>query len=338
MLEHAAPVGLFLLTLWTVRYRPSMLPVPIALVVFDVLIGLLAFNKSMVMLSALMFTLALLHNRATFSRMITSSIALVSLFILIEPVVGYGRTELSRNFAAIRSASFAQRMDILDKYITSGAADRAAEAGAEFQGSRVRISYVHVVAPAMEFYDRGTAGDSLYDALTILIPRALWPEKPIYDQAARFNEMINGSMTSASWMGYFGEGYWNLGWISLPLIMFPIGVMFFFYGRYALQILEQKQWLHFPSIFLGMFLGIRTDGSLVTEVFGTCAIALAYHAVALAGTKVLSAMGTHRAMQNGQTRNRPQRLKSGPHPNQIPLTALARHPDLQRRSSKHEAR
>jgi hypothetical protein len=88
-------------------------------------------------------------------------------------------------------------------------------------------------------------------------------------------------------MGYFAEAYWNLGWAGIPLVMIPLGAVFFGFARYAQFVLQEGKWLHFPGVFLGMFLGVRVDGSLVTELFVTSLIAIVYHFIANAGTAVL---------------------------------------------------
>jgi hypothetical protein len=284
MLELCAPVALFLLTLWSVRCAPAWLPVMAGLLTLDMIAGFLRFSKSDVLLPLLMFILALLHNKASLVRIMVAAIVFTMVYQTIEPTAGYGRQELSIRYGTIRSSSFEERLEIMAKYWNDISLVRSGE---QFQGALARIAYVHSAAPAIALYDRGASGSSLEDVYYVLIPRFLWPDKPVFDHGARYTQLINGTNMSSTWMGYFGEAYWNLGWPGIPLLMIPLGAVFFCFGRYTQFVLLHGKWLHFPAVFLGMFLGIRVDGSLVTEVFVTSIIAIVYHFVANAGTTVL---------------------------------------------------
>jgi hypothetical protein len=299
--EHAAPAGLFLLTMWCLRFNRNMLVAPLGLLALDITMSLIVFNKSNAMLPTLVVSLAFLTHQLTLYRLIACIAVLVGLFQFIEPIVGFGRTSLGEGFGTIRAATLSQRWSILELYFSSGGKDGWNREEAQFQGSLVRISYLNAVTPAINLFDNGQSGNTLADVFTILIPRAIWPGKPVYDHGGRFNETINGSNTSSSWMGYAAEAYWNIGWSSLPLIMFPLGLVFFYFGRYALYILDNRLWLHFPTVFLGMFLGVRTDGSLVTEVFATCVIALIYHGMATFGTSFLRSRDTKLPSQHSRS-------------------------------------
>jgi hypothetical protein len=102
-------------------------------------------------------------------------------------------------------------------------------------------------------------------------------------------------------MGYFAEAYWNRGWAGIFMAMIPLGAVFFAFGRYAQFVLQERKWLHFPGVFFGMFLGIRVDGSLVTEVFVSSLIALAYHFIANAGSTILGGVLPGRAARPSES-------------------------------------
>jgi hypothetical protein len=307
MFEYFAPIALFLLTLWSVRFAPAWLPVMASVLILDMAAGLLRFNKSDVLLPLLMFILALLHNKTSLLRVAVAAIAVIAVYHTIEPIVGYGRQELSIRYGSIRTASFDERLEILTKYWNDGSIARTGE---EFQGALARIAYVHSAAPAIALYDRGAPGQSLLDAYIVLIPRVIWPDKPIFDHGARYTQLVNGSDTSSTWMGYFAEAYWNLGWPGIPLLMIPLGAIFFAFGRYAQFVLQEGKWLHFPGVFLGMFLGIRVDGSLVTEVFVTSILAIAFHFTANAGTSVFHRVFLNRAGTSRSSAHTGEQIKS----------------------------
>jgi hypothetical protein len=91
-------------------------------------------------------------------------------------------------------------------------------------------------------------------------------------------------------MGYFAEAYWNLGWLGVPLVMIPLGLIFFATGRYTLWTLANGRWLHFPAVFLGMYSGARTDGLIAGDVVASTLTILLVYPAAQSATPVLQAL------------------------------------------------
>lgn len=284
-----APVGFFLLSLWSIRYKPALLPLAGLVLLTDATFAILLFNKSMVLMPLLMLILALMQTSTSTLRVGIAAMTFIGVFQFIEPIAAYGRNELSRQFGNISSGSFSQRLDIINGYFKETGSELSL--GDEFQGSIARISFVHTGAPAIYLYDRGLPGDSLSDAFYVLIPRALWPNKPIFDIGARYNQLVNGSMSSQSWMGMFVESYWNFGWFGVPLLMIPLGMLHFFYGRVTQFVMTGGSWLHFPIVFFGLWLGIRVDGSIVGDGFVNVFVSCVYFYLAGHGVTALSAFG-----------------------------------------------
>jgi hypothetical protein len=277
-MEHFTHPAIFLMTLWCLRAAPRLLPVMVALVVLTFLGGLIRFIKAEALLPLFIFMMAMLYHKSSAKRLVLAAAVGIAAYAAVSEPVSFGRTRLQASHGTLAAASVEERVEILgDYYFKEGAASAG---GGELQGSLARIAYVHSSAPAIAFYDRGIYGDSLQDALVIFIPRSLWPEKPIFDHGIRYSQLVNGNGDSSSWMGYFVEAYWNLGWAGIPLVMIPLGAALFAFGRYTQFVLYQESWLHFPMIFMGMFLGMRVDGSLVTEFLGTCGLAVGYHVMA----------------------------------------------------------
>ena len=101
----------------------------------------------------------------------------------------------------------------------------------------------------MSLYDSGAPGDSLQYAGVVLVPRALWPDKPIIQPGAEFDLIFRG-YESESHLGisFVAEAYWNLGWPGLVLISIMVGVTAGWFTR---------KWLLFAehgAAHLGIFL------------------------------------------------------------------------------------
>ena len=133
------------------------------------------------------------------------------------------------------------------------------------------------MAAAIVQYDSGQNGESLRDIFTVLIPRFLWPNKPVYNVGARFNLAVADNPESASWMGAYVEAYWNLGWFGLPLVMVPLALAYWALGRLTIVILKEAKWLHFPVAFLAAYTGMRIDSDIVTTQVTSILICFVLH-------------------------------------------------------------
>ena len=276
-----APTGLFLFTLWCLKYSRRYLPLAIILVASEVVVGLLLFSKSEVVLPLLMFLLGHLYYKFSRIRLIGLAIIILFVFIIVEPTTGYGRQELSSRYGELRAAGLNERLAIFGKYFR---AEKGSINQEDFQGSLVRFAYIHSAAPAVAQYDMGRPGDSLEHILYIFIPRILWPGKPVFDMGANYTRLIDGTDTSSTWMGYFAEAYWNFGWGGVPLIMIPLGFVYVATGRYALRMIDAGAWMHLPVAFLGIWMGMRTDGTIVTDIASSVVVMVAFHILAIFAT------------------------------------------------------
>lgn len=267
-LSYCAPAGLFLLALWAVRNKPALLPLVLALGIADAALGLVRLNKSEALLPLLMLALAFLHRRTSLPRLALAALLLAGGFTLIERTVGEARDTLLASLGPETPAGLADRLDAL-----AHASLRLDEAADGYQGALVRISYVNAAAPALAFHEAGQPGASLLFIPWVAIPRVLAPQKPVFSMGRDYTVLLGGPETSSTWIGYFAESYWNLGWLGLPLVMVPLGLAFFLSARYAVWAVSEERWLHFPAVFLGIWMGIRTDGVLAGDVAASLLLA-----------------------------------------------------------------
>lgn len=281
-----APTGLFLYTLWCLKYSRRHLSLAVIFVTSEMIIGFLLFSKSEVVLPLLMFLLAHLFNCFTKRRLFALAAIIMSVFIFVEPTTGYGRQELGSRYGELRAAGLLERVSILRAYFST---DERFSNPENFQGSLVRFAYIHSAAPAVAQYDIGLPGNSFEHILYILIPRALWPGKPVFDMGANYTRLISGTDTSSTWMGYFAEAYWNFGWTGIPSIMIPLGFVFVMTSRYALALIDTGAWMHLPVAFLGIWMGMRTDGTIVTDIASSVLVMIIFHVLASFSTSWLQA-------------------------------------------------
>ena len=129
----------------------------------------------------------------------------------------------------------------------------------------------------MHRYDAGHPGDTFGMAKYTLIPRFLWPGKPIITSlGADFTELALHHRSSSTGIGAFGEAYWNGGWPIVVLVCVYVGLLFAVVSCVALKLIGQLEFAFLPCAWIGIKMGFRIDGWLVPTYVGAVVIYLAY--------------------------------------------------------------
>jgi hypothetical protein len=269
-LSQLSSVGLYLLAVHAFRSSPALLPLVIALLAADMTIGALEFSKFAMLLPLLMFLLAWLGTRMTIGRAVLATALFVSVYSAAQPFIEFGRLSLVRKYETIGAGEAGERFEIAQQYLSGARPERFDE---ESSTGMIRLSYVSAGCFAISLFDSGNPGPSLDYALATLVPRFLWPNKPIItDIGGLFNLMATGNARSASSPGYFADAYWAGGWTGVFVFSVVIGLLFAFYSRFAIDVLASGKWLLIPLALLSMKMGLRVDGALVSDVVGASVI------------------------------------------------------------------
>ena len=263
-LTYLSVAGLFMLTLWCAKYSIKLIFIPTALLCADMATGTLLLSKGAVLFPLIVYILGLCRYSASYGRLGVAAVTVVLVFNTLVPAVQYGRAELEKRHGYIDSGDLEERLEILSTYLTSGA--RADSAAAELS-PLARFYYAGAMTAAVAQYEAGRPGKTLADAYTILIPRAIWPNKPVYDVGAQFNLSVVGDANSSTWMGIFAESFWNLGWIGIPIVMIPLAIAYGVLGRMVIVILKESKWLHFPVALFGVWMGMGVDSGIIQTQF-----------------------------------------------------------------------
>jgi hypothetical protein len=113
-------------------------------------------------------------------------------------------------------------------------------------GADARLLQRFTLAPFqayfMNLYDSGAPGDSLDMIPVVLIPRALWPDKPIIAPGAEFDLIFRGYESESNLgIGFVSEAYWNLGWAGVLLVSMFIGLTIGWFTRKWLLFAEHGE-------------------------------------------------------------------------------------------------
>ncbi len=202
--------------------------VALGLVVSISLTGLFTLSKLMTLIpiGALLAGL-MLDSRLSTRLLIGAGVSVLLSFIALYVLVNGSRV----NYAYRLSNTFGERVVIISD--TLSLATTAVTSSAQGSADTLQLAFNAFTrfgdAPIQGFlisnYDAGNAGNSLDYIWQILVPRALWPDKPnISDQGLDLDAQMSGRKTM-TFLGptYDAEAYWNGGWLDVILISILLG-------------------------------------------------------------------------------------------------------------------
>jgi hypothetical protein len=178
--------------------------------------SLLMFSKLEYILLGLGVLLGIYRVRRRVIELGVGCALLLIIYLVSLPLVNFGR-ETTRS-----DGSTASRAAATSEFLSGG---RLQDSDSGVQSWWTRLCYVPIQAFVMLEYENGRTGGT-FDTLTYaLIPRVLWPGKPLVTQGDRLTFLVNGSTTSMSAPTVVGECYWAGGWWLVAVGGFFIGVL-----------------------------------------------------------------------------------------------------------------
>lgn len=203
-----APVGIFLYFKEKGFNLTLKLLFFLCVVVLYLVGGLVEFNKTEFFMPLLALAGGLLVRNMTFTNLVISVVGLAILGVVLQPINTNARNEGFRRV----NPSLEERFDIF----TSAYRGELQNTGLNNIGLWSRLDYTSPQAAAMWLYDVGRGGDSYQLIPWVLLPRMIFPNKPIMTTAGTtFTYKIKGFNTSSTGQGIFISGYYDLGWFGL---------------------------------------------------------------------------------------------------------------------------
>ena len=198
----------FLLTglLWTrLPIFDRILALPLLTV--DVMLGALTFSKMAFMLPILSLIGGIWISQNSIRKIVApSAILCVAYFLLVAPTIGRSRSHSGYDPA---NNTLNQRAQIL-----SSAMRETTPEDEDKMGLLRRFAHGPIQVYLVDEYLSGRPGETLADFWAALVPRILWPEKPII---TRFGGELDSlyknraNSTSALAPTFSAEAYWNYG-------------------------------------------------------------------------------------------------------------------------------
>lgn len=223
------------------------------------------------------------HNRRRFA---ISFVMIVLVFIISQPWVHYGRGQIFSQTYTISRADYAERTELLARYI---AGERVGSTrGDGVQGWWTRLNFSQVQAYAMNAYDNGRPGATLKNAWMLFVPRLLWPSKPIIEGPGKaFHALVTGGAgTSFLALSVYGDLYWQFGWLGVVLVCPMIGWFFAIMASRSLAIMRRRQFIMLPLVLIALSASLAGMNRYVFN--GIIAVIPMYYAYLLGVVLLLS--------------------------------------------------
>ncbi len=186
-------------------------------------IGVLELSKTQMLLPFFALAGGFMFDRAHWRKLfILCSVLTFAYFSIFATIVNNGRNHPLYDDA---NNSMAERMLIVSETWS----DTVARSLSSSDSGTLLSRFAH--APTQSFlierYDVGNPGHTLDDAWAALVPRLLWPDKPII---TRFGSELDGLFAQRNFSQsslaptFSAEAYWNDGWLGLALISILLGL------------------------------------------------------------------------------------------------------------------
>jgi len=245
----------------SIKYRIPLY----CLVGTELIVGLMSWSRFEVIVVLLMILLGKFLCEQRIDRFIAGC-ALIGLFYVffLSPFATFGRISVRLEGAK----SVGELSNTFLEYLQEERFDALGQLPGS-HGWWSRLNYANAQTFAMNSYDSGNPGDTYSYIPYTVVPRILYPEKPIMTLGTEFNELVTGSAHSASAAGLFGEAYWNGGW---PLVIISSIIAGFVYSIFTIMSIRHiLEWnlAYLPVTFIGITMGMSPDNSFVTACIGT---------------------------------------------------------------------
>jgi hypothetical protein len=239
-------------------------------------IAIIQFSKTSVLQVTICLLLGLALRKKSLKILMPAVGLTFLLLILLTSYVLAARTGLSEESGLFSRGTFSERLN------TARELPRSAEFNFSvldrFEIFWARCCYVPAQVFVMNAYDAGSRGVSLELGLYALMPRFLWPEKPVISSVGtQFNALLTGNPDSSSSPGIYGELYWGGGWIAVLIGSFFVAILLSFFTNYSKSVIETKQWHLLPVVIIGLTIGYRVDGWLAGDYVNLIPIVFVYH-------------------------------------------------------------
>jgi hypothetical protein len=237
----------------------------------------MTFSKMEIILTLLAVALGMYLTRPNLRRLIGWAALLLLLYVaVLSPFVLFARV-------AYRAQGVEDVGQLKAAVSEFGATSRDDLAGLVpgVQTWWTRLNYANAQAFAMEDYDTGVGGDTFALLPYTVIPRIVYPDKPIMTTGQEFTLAVTGnwklSDSTSTGAGAFAEAYGNGGWPTVLAACAYMGLLFGVFARFAMTRIAAGRYIFVPVIMMGIVMGLRPDDWFVPTYVGAAVEAVVWY-------------------------------------------------------------
>lgn len=233
-----------------------------------------SFGKSAMIAPFMIMTVGVYWgNRNVITLVNGAAVTLVLLTLVISPLSALGRNSSGERNEA--SFSIADRFKLLPQSLgVYGAGSSGLDDEEDLNQLEIflaRNSFTNVQSFQIDAYNGGEAGDSFADFFIALVPRVIWPEKPIITNVGlEFDALVKGLPTTASSLAptFNGEAYWNGGWLFVIVVSSLIGVQFAHFSLASRKFLGKSDYRFLVVGLYGVQYGLSLEAWVIPKYVG----------------------------------------------------------------------
>lgn len=237
----------------------SGLVLPLVFTLLDMGYGLASLYKASLLLPVIAGLLGYHASRPmklkTWGKLFVAGILVL---MVIQPINTYLRFRRSRLETVTMSSAIEDIKMALDPEAISELIHLRNE-GVSKDTAWSRTAYFGFQAQCMRLWDEGKPGSSYAYIKEMLIPRWIWPDKPIVNPGVDFAINHVGVDNVSLGVTLFGEAFFNLGWFGVVLLGIWLPFFFIAFEFPVSRVLSGSNPEWAAILFAGVYIGIRVD-------------------------------------------------------------------------------
>ena len=258
---------------WDGRQKKKIIIFSQALLILEICSGFLMFNKTEVLLAIFSTGLGRYLGTQNIKKLIVPILLFVFAFVVLNPIVTFSRNELvHRGNGVTVGAGLVERTEIVLEYFDRGDAFRDETLPGAWWS---RLNYLPPQQAAIDLKNDNNGGTDLSILPYIFVPRILYPDKTEMTIAGTdLTEKITGMRLSSTGIGIFIDGYYNLGILGFIIFSITYGAGLRMWRDISEPVVRHESLAMFPIVFLGIFVGLRSDGFWLGDIAGPLILTL----------------------------------------------------------------
>lgn len=265
-MDRLVLIALSLLIILVRRGETRYQPILYFVLVTEIATAIMTFSKTAMIMVAFAAIIGMYISGTKMRTLIALGLALILAYALVlSPFVTYARIAYRSGGAE----DLQQSINAVRSYIEEREEDRR---GLEnVQGWWSRLCYTNAQAFVMQQYSDGLPGKTLGEAFWALVPRAIYPDKPVFAQGRELTNLVRGTGDAETHItaGVFAEAFWNGGALLVGIVSVYIGALFMLIGRFTQQKLAARQYEYLPLLMAGIMFGFSVDRWFVPTYVGS---------------------------------------------------------------------